>query len=625
MSTVPFIVPIEGGGGFEVTAEARTLLATIDGPIAVVAVAGLFRTGKSFLLNRLLGRQAAFAVGGTVEACTVGVSLWSEPLSGTTADGEACKVLVLDTEGLGSLDKNEEYDARIFSLAALLCSTLIFNSMGTIDEKTISRLSFIASLTKHIRAQVGDSATSTLSRFFPSLIWVLRDFALALTDEYGDEKDASEYLEESLVAKDGFSAEIAESNHTRGILRSFFPRRDCVTLVRPIDEEKLLQTLTEQPWESLRAEFRSGLDALKAKVLDGGATIKCVEGRRLDGAMLADLAAAYVVVLSGGGAGEGDGEGGAGGGMPTILSAWESVCSAQCRRAASAARAAFRGALDAAKATLPQRPAALDATLRAMRATHLATFDRDAAGSAVAAARAKLADEMCALGSRLAADNAEQAKAHCGALLARLHAAGPAARCDEGAGGAPYGSAREFMEGDYAALRAAYLRAGFGETLEAQLGAYLRTTVERISARVVAAAEREAESRVDAIELAVHDAETAAAAATATKAVLAAELSRLDSEAASTKSQLMADEARLASEEGAAAALRDEMEVETRRRADVAAKLAAVQAAHADLASQVVALEERLANTQGDVAAAMARKVAAEVEHDRLTREHECK
>tara|TARA_B110000208_G_scaffold188967_1_gene249659 strand:- start:1149 stop:1784 length:636 start_codon:yes stop_codon:yes gene_type:complete len=185
---VPFIVPNEGdeSSSFHVTEEAKALLSTFEGPLSVIAVAGLFRTGKSFLLNRLLGRQAAFDVGGTVEACTIGISLWSEPLVGRTAEGEECRVIVLDTEGLGSLDKNEEYDARVFSLAALLCSTLIFNSMGTIDEKTISRLSFIASLTKHIRSQVnvGDSpATSVLSRFFPSLLWVLRDFSLALTDE----------------------------------------------------------------------------------------------------------------------------------------------------------------------------------------------------------------------------------------------------------------------------------------------------------------------------------------------------------------------------------------------------------------------------------------------------------
>ena len=98
------------------------------------------------------------------------------------------------------------------------------------------------------------------------------------------------------------------------MLRAFFPRRDCVTLVRPIDDEAQLQSLTEQPWESLREEFRIGIGEVQTKVLGvsapaasapassagggsgvgGGATIKMVEGKRLDGAMLADLATAYV-------------------------------------------------------------------------------------------------------------------------------------------------------------------------------------------------------------------------------------------------------------------------------------------------------------------------------------------
>jgi hypothetical protein len=34
-----------------------------------------FRTGKSFLLNRLLGRQDGFAIGSTINPCTKGAIL----------------------------------------------------------------------------------------------------------------------------------------------------------------------------------------------------------------------------------------------------------------------------------------------------------------------------------------------------------------------------------------------------------------------------------------------------------------------------------------------------------------------------------------------------------------------
>lgn len=51
--------------------EAASLLRSITSPIAVISVAGLYRTGKSYLLNRiLLNRSNGFGVGPTVNPCT---------------------------------------------------------------------------------------------------------------------------------------------------------------------------------------------------------------------------------------------------------------------------------------------------------------------------------------------------------------------------------------------------------------------------------------------------------------------------------------------------------------------------------------------------------------------------
>ena len=41
--------------------------------------------------------------------------------------GERAWVVALDTEGLGGVEANQTYDARIFSLATLLCSHLVYN------------------------------------------------------------------------------------------------------------------------------------------------------------------------------------------------------------------------------------------------------------------------------------------------------------------------------------------------------------------------------------------------------------------------------------------------------------------------------------------------------------------
>ncbi len=116
-----------------------------------MTVAGVYRTGKSYLINRmLLNRAKGFGVGNTINACTKGLWVWGAPVKGTTAEGEAVNILVVDTEGIGSLEEDQTHDSRIFSLAILLASTFIYNSTGSIDENALQQLSFIVNLTKHI-------------------------------------------------------------------------------------------------------------------------------------------------------------------------------------------------------------------------------------------------------------------------------------------------------------------------------------------------------------------------------------------------------------------------------------------------------------------------------------------
>jgi len=47
------------------------MLRQLPGPIGVISVAGMYRTGKSYLLNRmLLNRAGGFGVGPTINPCT---------------------------------------------------------------------------------------------------------------------------------------------------------------------------------------------------------------------------------------------------------------------------------------------------------------------------------------------------------------------------------------------------------------------------------------------------------------------------------------------------------------------------------------------------------------------------
>jgi len=78
--------------------EGKAFISKIQGPIAVISVAGMYRTGKSYLLNRMiLNRCNGFGVGPTVNPCTKGLWCWGKTISGKTVDGESINVVVIDT------------------------------------------------------------------------------------------------------------------------------------------------------------------------------------------------------------------------------------------------------------------------------------------------------------------------------------------------------------------------------------------------------------------------------------------------------------------------------------------------------------------------------------------------
>ena len=50
----------------------------IEGAVAVVAVVGKFHSGKSFLLNQLMGKWNGFGIGPSVEPKTMGIWMWGK-------------------------------------------------------------------------------------------------------------------------------------------------------------------------------------------------------------------------------------------------------------------------------------------------------------------------------------------------------------------------------------------------------------------------------------------------------------------------------------------------------------------------------------------------------------------
>ena len=77
-----------------------------------------------------------------------------------------------------------------------------------------------------------------VAKYFPSFLWVVRDFALRLLDQYGNTINSKEYLENALKEQKGSSENIEKKNKIRRLILNFFQDRDCYTMVRPTEEEK---------------------------------------------------------------------------------------------------------------------------------------------------------------------------------------------------------------------------------------------------------------------------------------------------------------------------------------------------------------------------------------------------
>lgn len=105
--------------------EALDLLKTINKPIAVLAICGPYRTGKSFFISRVVGETGTFKLGHSMEVCTRGI--W---LSTTALECNEFVLLLLDTEGIGAMEGEgpESFTTKLLVTTILLSSFLIYNS-----------------------------------------------------------------------------------------------------------------------------------------------------------------------------------------------------------------------------------------------------------------------------------------------------------------------------------------------------------------------------------------------------------------------------------------------------------------------------------------------------------------
>ena len=194
--------------------------------------------------------------------------------------------------------------------------------MGSIDETAIQNLNLVVNLTKHIHLKSNsnheDVDSDEYSQYFPSFMWIVRDFTLQLVDEEDENINSNQYLEKALEEQKGFSDKIEEKNRIRRLLKSFFKERQCYTMIRPVTNEELLQNLEQVEEEKFRPDFVDQVVHLRKKV------IHCVKAKTLNGSQLSPemfliLAQNYVDAINQGA-------------VPNIENAWTYICQNESKK-----------------------------------------------------------------------------------------------------------------------------------------------------------------------------------------------------------------------------------------------------------------------------------------------------
>ncbi|XP_051738799.1 guanylate-binding protein 1-like [Ctenopharyngodon idella] len=299
MSAPVCLIENDENGKLCVKKQAKDILDGIKEPVVVVSVVGLYRTGKSYIMNRLAGQQSGFALGSTIESKTKGIWMWCVP----HPSKKGHTLVLLDTEGLGDVEKGDEkHDTWIFCLAVLLSSTLVYNSSGVIDNMALEKLHYVTELTENIRvkaeASQDEDQSADFMRVFPSFVWAVRDFTLEL--KKGDDQITSdEYLESALKLKTGSSAQTERYNLPRRCLRHFFAVRKCFVFPRPASTQNM-RRMEELEENDLDPEFLEQAKSFCRYIYDNAEPKIISGGRIITGTALGNLAEVYIEAIRSG-------------------------------------------------------------------------------------------------------------------------------------------------------------------------------------------------------------------------------------------------------------------------------------------------------------------------------------
>jgi hypothetical protein len=225
--------------------------------IIVVVVCGNYRSGKSFLLNRLFGNKI-FETSPTINSQTKGLYIANELIHE--------KYLLIDVEGLGACDVEEKHDLNLFVISLLISNKFIYNSVGPITSESMKKLEVANKLANTVVSSSSSSSSSTFGQQQKerraNLIWLCRDFDLQLVDRDNKSVTADEYFKKSINDQ-------KDSGNFQETLQKLFSKTQLCTLPTP-DNVKNLDLM--RATFKLDEEFENSFKILENTIFDSSSS-----------------------------------------------------------------------------------------------------------------------------------------------------------------------------------------------------------------------------------------------------------------------------------------------------------------------------------------------------------------
>ena len=280
--------------------DALKILKEIKENIIIVSIFGKERTGKSYLMNLLLNSDEnpkmtkGFKVHSQNPSSSRGISIWNTPIAKPDSKD---KIIFLDSEGI--LSENvyqQEMDSKLLALILLISSLFIYNTMGDINSNSLNELELIVHLNDSIGINEKLNKDKLITEICPKFIWAVRDFDLKKLENEKISRD--DYMEQCLKERFGGKNK-DEINVIKENLIKYFKERECVTLPRPVEEEKDLIMLKKMNLPSLQENFRDEFILLKNKIYNTSKA-KEINGKIINGPMIVYLLRKFVGEINSG-------------------------------------------------------------------------------------------------------------------------------------------------------------------------------------------------------------------------------------------------------------------------------------------------------------------------------------